>query len=105
MVTASVSALYVIISPVFPSASGLDGKFKLTETLMFDQHAEFETFVLEAGRGLVEFFDIGGDPRDLMAYMVKSAFILSFDPTISRSPRPSLTTCSSKTLDSCPDSR
>lgn len=35
-------------------------------------HGEFKPFVKEAGRGLVEFFDLGGDPRELMAYMVRT---------------------------------
>ena len=32
-------------------------------------HGNFGTFVSEHG---IEFFDIGGDPEDLMSYMVKS---------------------------------
>ena len=49
-------------------------------------HGEFEAFVLEANQhlegevdsagrplaGRLEFFNAGGDPRELMAYMVKS---------------------------------
>lgn len=49
-------------------------------------HGEFEAFVLEANQhlrgevdssgrpleGRLEFFDAGGDPRELMSYMVKS---------------------------------
>ncbi len=33
-------------------------------------HDTFQKFVLDAG---LEFFNIGGDPQDLMSYMVKSA--------------------------------
>ena len=36
-------------------------------------HGKFKAFVREHD---LEFFDIGGDPEDLMSYMVKSA--LSF---------------------------
>ena len=32
-------------------------------------HETFRTFVTDAG---LEFFNIGGDPQDLMSYMVKS---------------------------------
>lgn len=32
-------------------------------------HGTFESFIAEAG---LEFFDIGGNPQDLMSYMVKS---------------------------------
>lgn len=32
-------------------------------------HETFRAFVTEAG---LEFFNIGGDPQDLMSYMVKS---------------------------------
>nr|XP_019013474.1 uncharacterized protein I206_01541 [Kwoniella pini CBS 10737]OCF52255.1 hypothetical protein I206_01541 [Kwoniella pini CBS 10737] len=35
-------------------------------------HKEFRDFVREASGRKVEFFDIGGDPRELMAYMVKN---------------------------------
>nr|XP_018263898.1 uncharacterized protein I303_03774 [Kwoniella dejecticola CBS 10117]OBR86056.1 hypothetical protein I303_03774 [Kwoniella dejecticola CBS 10117] len=35
-------------------------------------HKEFRDFVREASSRKVEFFDIGGDPRELMAYMVKN---------------------------------
>ena len=38
-------------------------------------HGKFRAFVREHG---IEFFDIGGDPEDLMSYMVKSE-ISSFD--------------------------
>lgn len=51
-------------------------------------HGEFSEFVLNANEllrgemddegkpleGRLEFFDAGGDPRELMAYMVKSGF-------------------------------
>lgn len=36
-------------------------------------HKAFDQFVTEAG---MEFFDIGGNPQDLMSYMVKSEFIV-----------------------------
>lgn len=53
-------------------------------------HGEFKTFVLNANKqlagkvgkggikleGRLLFFDVGGDPRDLMNYMVKSKFQL-----------------------------
>lgn len=45
-------------------------------------HGTFRQFVHDAGRGEVEFFDIGGDPKELLAWMVKSA---------SAPPPPSLT--------------
>lgn len=35
-------------------------------------HGEFREFVGTAGQGKVEFFEIGGDPKDLMAWMVKN---------------------------------
>lgn len=35
-------------------------------------HGTFRHFVHDAGRGEVEFFDIGGDPKELLAWMVKS---------------------------------
>lgn len=35
-------------------------------------HETFRKFVNEAG---LEFFDIGGDPHELMSYMVKSTLI------------------------------
>ena len=34
-------------------------------------HGTFQAFVTDAG---LEFFSIGGDPQDLMSYMVKSEF-------------------------------
>lgn len=34
-------------------------------------HETFRSFVKDAG---LEFFNIGGDPQDLMSYMVKSVF-------------------------------
>jgi hypothetical protein len=37
-------------------------------------HETFRSFVKDAG---LEFFDIGGNPQDLMSYMVKSEFIQS----------------------------
>ena len=35
-------------------------------------HGTFQAFVTGAG---LEFFDIGGDPQDLMSYMVKSELV------------------------------
>lgn len=35
-------------------------------------HGTFRQFVYDTGRGEVEFFDIGGDPKELLAWMVKS---------------------------------
>lgn len=43
-------------------------------------HATFEEFVRDAG---LEFFNIGGNPQDLMSYMVKSRY---FDPNLPASP-------------------
>jgi len=37
-------------------------------------HETFRSFVTEAG---LEFFDIGGNPHDMMSYMVKSWFNIS----------------------------
>lgn len=36
-------------------------------------HGVFREFVRSAGGGRLEFFDISGDPKELMAWMVKSA--------------------------------
>ena len=36
-------------------------------------HETFRSFVNDAG---LEFFCIGGDPQDLMSYMVKSAIVI-----------------------------
>jgi sterol 3beta-glucosyltransferase len=36
-------------------------------------HETFRTFIKDAG---LEFFCIGGNPQDLMSYMVKSAIII-----------------------------
>ena len=52
----------------------------------FQKHGEFKDFVKEAGRGLVEFFDLGGDPRELMAYMVRLAPFLVSLPGIMLTP-------------------
>ena len=42
-------------------------------------HAPFKDFVHEAG---LEFFNIGGDPKDLMSYMVRSMiFLFCFSPS------------------------
>ncbi|KAL7411250.1 hypothetical protein BDY24DRAFT_397194 [Mrakia frigida] len=35
-------------------------------------HGEFKTFIQGASKGQVEFFDLGGDPRDLLSYCVKN---------------------------------
>ena len=43
-------------------------------------HETFRSFVKEAN---LEFFNIGGDPKDLMSYMVKSKFTFVFGFTSS----------------------
>ena len=42
-------------------------------------HNTFRSFIKEAG---LEFYDIGGNPHDLMSYMVKSKSIQSFDESL-----------------------
>jgi sterol 3beta-glucosyltransferase len=41
-------------------------------TLQIATHGTFRQFVADAK---LEFFDIGGDPQELMSYMVRSAFV------------------------------
>jgi len=62
-------------------------------TVRIATHGEFKSFVLSANKklsgklskngealeGKLLFFDAGGDPRELMAYMVKSKLVLSND--------------------------
>ncbi|KAG9013265.1 hypothetical protein FRB93_000788 [Tulasnella sp. JGI-2019a] len=38
-------------------------------------HGEFKSLIEQSSKFKVEFFDIGGDPKDLMSYMVKSKLI------------------------------
>lgn len=52
------------VQPFLPLAHGLQKK---GHRVRLGTHATFEKFVLEQG---VEFFDIGGDPAELMSYMV-----------------------------------
>jgi len=58
-------------------------------------HPDFKDFVLEGNKrlegktgkdgrkldGLLEYFDVGGSPKELMAYMVKSKWLSSLRDT------------------------
>ncbi|ORY85379.1 hypothetical protein BCR35DRAFT_302858 [Leucosporidium creatinivorum] len=58
------------VQPFIPLAHGLQNK---GHRVRLGTHAVFERFVLEQG---IEFFDIGGDPAELMSYMVKNPGLL-----------------------------